>query len=78
MIVLFELMICPHCKEVKKIVKCDQIIEVTQHEIDKYSLTVVPTVIIFENGIITHKLDGLEMIKRFFSKDSLDGVPPSV
>jgi hypothetical protein len=76
--VLFELSTCPHCDEAKKIVKCDQIIEVTQNEIDKYSLTVVPTVIIFKNGIVVYKLDGLETIKRFFSKDSLDGVPPSV
>lgn len=77
-VVLFELSTCPHCDEAKKIVKCDRIIEVTQHEIDKYSLTTVPTIIIFENGIIVHKLDGLEVIKIFFSKDSLDGAPPSV
>lgn len=76
--VLFESSICPHCNEAKKIIKCDQIIEVTQHEVDKYSLTVVPTVIIFEDGVIAHQLDGLEAIKRFFSKDSLGGVPPPV
>jgi glutaredoxin len=68
MITLFKLSTCPHCDEVQRTVECERIVEVTQHEIDKYSLTVVPTVIIFNDGIIVHKLDGLEVIKRFFFK----------
>ena len=78
MITLFELPNCTFCEEVKKIIKCDQILKVTSDHIKKYSLTEVPTVIVFDGDRIVYYLTGLENIKRFFSKGNLEGVPPSV
>lgn len=58
---------CPSCKVAARLPHIDKVVNVTEYDIMKYSITQIPTLIILDNNRVVDMVTGYQNIKNLQS-----------